>query len=101
MLFGDGELPQEIKKISEIKYLDKTPLKVDYIAKKYRLTRQEHKDLSLIMNSYSSSQIAEKLVLSESTIMDRRKDIHSKLRAQSKKDIVALVNAVTDEELGI
>jgi len=94
-LFGDGKLPHDTQ------YLEKTPLKMDYIAKEFKLTKQERVVLGYVVRSSTSREIAKELTLSVNTIREYRTNIHRKLEVNSKKKVVELVEAVTDEELNI
>jgi two-component system response regulator NreC len=59
-----------------------------------KLTRREYEILKLIARGYTSTQIAEKLVLSVHTINSHRKNILKKLNLKSPTQLVAYVHSI-------
>lgn len=57
------------------------------------LTRREREIFALTARGYSSPFIAEKLVISDSTVRFHQRNIYSKLGVHSKQELIALANS--------
>jgi len=94
-LFGDGEFP------GDTRYLEKVPLKAQYLKEKKGLSQTETEILASIATSHSSKQIAADRHISENTVPTHRDKIFKKLNIHSKDELIDLMDAITDEDLGL
>lgn len=78
VLQGKMYWPEEMKELADVKMADQI-----------KLTRRENEILSLIANEQNTRSIAERLFISEETVLTHRKNIMSKLDIHSTAGLVA------------
>jgi DNA-binding NarL/FixJ family response regulator len=75
--------------------LDMLQARVDALVPSYGLTPREQEVAFLTVQGFSCGYIAEKLVVSESTVRFHQKNLYRKLDVHSRNELIEFVNNTT------